>query len=135
MSGMEILTVCIALLSLAIAAHAEWRVSKAEAFKDVQWEAHRLPDRHNQARFRIENTGRETVKFARVDPAKFERVRITMNLGGWYISPGDSFSVTFDGDDYGQRTDPIPIVWTSKNGKDRRSFAPVRSDGREAQHE
>lgn len=135
MSDMEILTVCIALLSLAIAAHAEWRVSKIDRFESVRWEAHLVARYADWVTYKIEHVGRKKVAFAAADIGRLAHVKVVDNPGRKNVKPGDMLTFAVSPDSVSDLTVSIPVLWRDGFGVLRRGSARVRSTGTEARHE
>lgn len=135
MSGMESLSIFIALASLAIAAHAEWRVSKIDRFESVRWEAHLVARNTGWVTYKIEHVGRKKVAFAAADNGRLAHVKVIDNQGRKNVKPGDMFTFAVSPDSVSDLTVSIPILWRDGFGVLRRGSARVLSTGTEARHE
>lgn len=129
MSGMESLSILIALASLAVALHAEWRITKKERRDAVRWVAEPLISYGSQCGFIVRNVGFEAVKLAEPDVALLPDVRLDFPLP-MPVRPGGSFEVKFIDDDWRQVRRELPIRWTDSRGQLHRGVValPPRGD-------
>lgn len=132
---MDSWSVWIALASLGLAAHAEWRITRNEQRDAIQWVAEPLVSNGRQVGFIVRNVGKETAQLAIADSEALPNVRLDLHYPNGPIHPNASFEVRFVDEDWRQVHRELPIRWNDARGRGRRgavalpprAFAPRQS--------
>ena len=114
---MDLWSILIALASLALASHAEWRITRNERRDAIQWVAEPLVKQGRQVGFIVRNVGKESAQVALADNAQLPNVRLHFNIPRGPIEPNASFEVTFVDDDWKEVQRDLPIKWKDARGR------------------